>query len=233
MSLAIYAAPFDNNSNTTNNNENLINTKKQAHNRTQKRFSKENFNSEKVNSVLQSIHDHSNVEDEEEGPNLGDFNPPPKPQSSGVQKTVTTEQMLNMSNNMSNENLKTTLGSQPRPLYDDSSANLDLNNFNKNYGDEQTAEEYYKRFVPNYNSTTQNRQYYTNNYNSKPTYTNTAPLTQNDILLQKLNYMIHLLEENQDEKTNHVTEEVILYSFLGIFIIFVVDSFARVGKYVR
>jgi high-affinity K+ transport system ATPase subunit B len=45
--------------------------------------------------------------------------------------------------------------------------------------------------------------------------------------------MIHLLEEKQDEKTNNVMEEVILYSFLGIFIIFVVDSFARVGKYVR
>jgi hypothetical protein len=56
---------------------------------------------------------------------------------------------------------------------------------------------------------------------------------ENDILLQKLNYMINLLEEKQDEKTNNVTEEIILYSFLGIFIIFIVDSFARVGKYVR
>ena len=45
--------------------------------------------------------------------------------------------------------------------------------------------------------------------------------------------MIHLLEEQQDEKTGHVTEELILYSFLGIFIIFIVDSFARAGKYVR
>jgi hypothetical protein len=45
--------------------------------------------------------------------------------------------------------------------------------------------------------------------------------------------MINLLEEKQDEKTNNVTEEIILYSFLGIFIIFIVDSFARVGKYVR
>ena len=45
--------------------------------------------------------------------------------------------------------------------------------------------------------------------------------------------MINLLEEQQDEKTNNVTEEVVLYSFLGIFIIFVVDSFARAGKYVR
>ena len=45
--------------------------------------------------------------------------------------------------------------------------------------------------------------------------------------------MINLLEERQDERTNNVTEEVVLYSFLGIFIIFIVDSFARVGKYVR
>ena len=45
--------------------------------------------------------------------------------------------------------------------------------------------------------------------------------------------MINLLEDQQDERTNNVTEEVVLYSFLGIFIIFVVDSFARVGKYIR
>jgi hypothetical protein len=57
--------------------------------------------------------------------------------------------------------------------------------------------------------------------------------SSNDILLNKINYMINLLEEQQDERTNNVTEEVILYSFLGIFIIFLVDSFARVGKYTR
>lgn len=54
-----------------------------------------------------------------------------------------------------------------------------------------------------------------------------------DELLEKLNYMIHLLEDQQDEKTGHVTEELILYCFLGVFVIFVVDSFARAGKYVR
>jgi hypothetical protein len=54
-----------------------------------------------------------------------------------------------------------------------------------------------------------------------------------DPLLEKLNYMIHLLEEQQDEKTGHVIEELILYSFLGVFIIFIVDSFARAGKYTR
>jgi hypothetical protein len=45
--------------------------------------------------------------------------------------------------------------------------------------------------------------------------------------------MIHLLEEQQDERTNNVTEEVVLYSFLGVFIIFIVDAFSRVGKYTR
>lgn len=54
-----------------------------------------------------------------------------------------------------------------------------------------------------------------------------------DMLLDKLNYMIHLLEEQQEEKTGHVAEEIILYCFLGVFVIFIVDSFARAGKYVR
>ena len=52
-------------------------------------------------------------------------------------------------------------------------------------------------------------------------------------LLKKLDYMIHLLEEQRDERTGHVAEEVVLYSFLGIFTIFMADSFARAGKYVR
>jgi hypothetical protein len=78
------------------------------------------------------------------------------------------------------------------------------------------------------NANPSNRLYHRMNYDQA---SNVAP-TQ-DVLLQKLNYMISLLEDQQDEKTNNVTEEVILYSFLGIFIIFVCDSFARVGKYVR
>jgi hypothetical protein len=52
-------------------------------------------------------------------------------------------------------------------------------------------------------------------------------------LMEKINYMIHLLEEQGHEKTNNITEEFILYTFLGVFIIFVVDSFSRVGKYTR
>jgi hypothetical protein len=54
-----------------------------------------------------------------------------------------------------------------------------------------------------------------------------------DQLIEKLNYMILLLEEQQNERTGHIMEELILYAFLGIFMIFIVDSFVRAGKYVR
>ncbi len=89
------------------------------------------------------------------------------------------------------------------PINDDQ---MEMNNINYD-----NAEDIYKRTAPNYNTNS----------------TNSADIER------KLNYMISLLEEQQDERTNHVTEEVVLYSFLGIFVIFVVDSFVRVGKYVR
>jgi hypothetical protein len=52
-------------------------------------------------------------------------------------------------------------------------------------------------------------------------------------LMEKINYMIHMLEEQHNEKTSNITEEFLLYMFLGVFIIFIVDSFARAGKYIR
>ena len=55
----------------------------------------------------------------------------------------------------------------------------------------------------------------------------------NDRMMEKINYMIRMLEEQQLEKTNHITEEFILYSLLGVFVIYVVDSFSRAGKYMR
>ena len=61
----------------------------------------------------------------------------------------------------------------------------------------------------------------------------TAAPENKDVLLQKLDHIISLLENQHDEKTGHVTEELVLYCFLGVFIIFIVDSFARAGKYVR
>lgn len=52
-------------------------------------------------------------------------------------------------------------------------------------------------------------------------------------LLEKINYMIHMLEQQENEKTSNITEEFVLYTLLGVFIIFIVDSFARTGKYIR
>jgi len=83
---------------------------------------------------------------------------------------------------------------------------------------EVTSSDYYKQYVP----------YYSQLQGSQA-----EVHTDKDALMTKLNYMIHLLEEQQDEKTDNVTEELVLYLFLGVFVIFVVDSFARVGKYTR
>jgi hypothetical protein len=208
MSLAIYASPFD----TSEVSE--IEYKKQLHNKTQKRALKDSYDTNKVKSVLQSLHNNSNIDDYSD--NLGDFTPPPKPESIGATKKIQTEEMQTINNN------KNVLNLTRQPETPNSDSSLELNDYNNNYTDEKSKNEYYKKYIPNY---TKNNN---NTYYNPPINTNS-----NDILLNKLNYMIHLLEEKQDEKTNNVTEEVVMYSFLGIFMIFICDSFSKVGKYIR
>ena len=222
MSLAMYAAPFDNYNNNLNQ-ESAINRKK-THNKTQKRMTHPEYSSQKVNAVLQSIHNSSS----DESNNLGDFTPPPPPTSMGVENTKMKEGMTNSSSS--------SYSSTPEPLENDND-NVDLRSLNNNYMNNKAVEEYYKNLMPNYNQSQSQYKPQQSNYNrayySSQT-TNSSMESENyKTLTDKLNYMINLLEEQQDEKTNNVTEEVVLYSFLGIFIIFVVDSFARVGKYVR
>ena len=74
---------------------------------------------------------------------------------------------------------------------------------------------------------------YKSNYDFTNSIQQNGILSNNKELLGKLDYIVHLLEEQHNEKTNHITEELILYLFLGIFIIFVLDSFARSSKYTR
>ncbi len=69
--------------------------------------------------------------------------------------------------------------------------------------------------------------------NKMLTNTNAPMVTGNQELITKLNYLIHLLEDQKDEKVGSITEELVLYCFLGVFIIFVLDSFVKVCKYVR
>ncbi len=90
-----------------------------------------------------------------------------------------------------------------------------------------------------YNNNKMNNSYsnlddsYKSNYDFTNTNQQNGILSNNKELLGKLDYIVHLLEEQHNEKTNHITEELILYLFLGIFIIFVLDSFARSSKYTR
>ena len=210
----MYSSPI----NDDNINNNYINKKKSAHNKTQKQNQLSNYNSKKVNSVLNQIHNNSDfMDDNVDDSNMGDYNFPPKPESSSANK-------LNRHNNI--ESFTTDNIS---PQYD---ANMDLNNITTVYEDEQLKERYYNnnhsQIYNNANNTN------TNNTNTNSTANNNKYVqVNNEQLLQKMNYMIQLLENNTNEKTNNVTEEIILYSFLGIFMIFIVDSFSKTGKYVR
>jgi hypothetical protein len=228
MSLAMYAAPFDNETNIVRDDNPI--SRKRALNKTQKRnpSPKENNYSEKVNSVLQTIH---NLPSEDEP--LADFNPPPPPQSSGVENTRMKENsqpsngLMNFFVGQPSQNSKTQF------LSDVENENGENNNSGE-LGSSINMENY-QRYMPNYN------EMYNKNNSASVAYPSISSNglsagflgDKNDVLIEKLNYMIKLLEEQQDEKTGNVTEEVILYSFLGIFVIFIVDSFARVGKYIR
>jgi len=85
------------------------------------------------------------------------------------------------------------------------------------------ATQYYEQFVP-YAETLANQLASGANSSSGG---NTNMSGTNTALIEKLNYIIHMLEEKKDEKTGHVIEELVLYCFLGIFIIFVVDTFTH------
>lgn len=88
------------------------------------------------------------------------------------------------------------------------------------------ANQYYNQFVSAVNKG------YGSGLGSDNTYDSSMSMPKNE-LIEKLNYIIDLLEEQQDYKTNSILEDLILYAFLGIFIIFIVDSFSKSNKYIR
>ena len=110
---------------------------------------------------------------------------------------------------------KPVITKQPDEIIENDNSVSD-NDYN-NLDDYAANEKYYNQYIP----------YYTEAQNQPKV------LDNKDKLFEKLNYMIHLLEEEKDSKTNNVTEELVLYMFLGVFVIFIVDSFARVSKYKR
>jgi hypothetical protein len=211
MSLAIFAAPFNNE--PINNFEENDTLHKKKMSKTLKKYPNVNSYNEdfvhknhkdvdynKVNQVMKAMSNLPSHNDE-----LGEFKPLPPPISSGVQSTIRRESFKeNMSNHTNEIN--------PVNEYKYSS-----------FEEEQTP------------ITHTPTSFYKNNITNIPSFSEVNETKDKDKepLMDKINYMIHLLEEQQDEKTGNVTEEVILYSFLGIFIIFIVDSFYYVGKYTR
>jgi hypothetical protein len=237
--LAMSAAPIETSNNSIMSSDTPINKKRQNHTKTQKfRHPPSEFNAQKVNSVLESIHNGMPDDDNELGnyngsgtpvsakhsENFKPLNPfdfPAKPLSVGGERTKKQEGMTNIDQEL-----------VPQPADDN---DLKLQELQSAFMNDAQVRDYYRKLVPNYQSQSQTNSEHNKNYyqsQSQPpssTYSNDS----NQVFIEKLNYMIHLLEEQQDQKTGSVTEEVVLYSFLGVFIIFVVDSFAKVGKYTR
>jgi hypothetical protein len=57
--------------------------------------------------------------------------------------------------------------------------------------------------------------------------------TIDSILVNKIDKLMEMIEEQSEIKTTKKNEEIVLYCFLGIFTIYVLDSFASIGKYSR
>jgi hypothetical protein len=195
-SLAFCAAPV--NESFANQSDSVIEKKRDgrgSHNKTVKRYGETNS---KIESMRKQI-GYDGMDNRDSG-DMGDFNPPDRPHSSGVQRTKdrdsTPDQVV-----------------QPHAALNSTDAPVSVESFQNLPS--LASEDYYKQFVPYYDRA------------------NNGPTVHRDELIDKLDYMIHLLEEQREIKTGSVTEEVILYSFLGVFIIFVLDSFARAGKYTR
>ena len=241
MSLAITAAPLEHFDTNDNNSirqkrqqirQNQPQTSLYQHgNKTRKQNVKNNkmndtfIDNDKVNSVLASIHKGFSDEDDEDSfLNIQPLSASSEKPSS-KDKVSKIEQMTNQNEND---------GLVPIPLEKNE---MDLQKLESNYMNEDEVEKYYQKLMPGYemnDSKKYMRQY--NNINEQDNSTQYNKNNKNNTntpVIDKLNYIINLLEDQQDQRTNNVTEEVILYSFLGVFIIFVVDGFTRVGKYVR
>jgi hypothetical protein len=184
-------------------------------------FSKTQKNSTKINMLLKTLQEM----DDDDAANLSAFNPPPKPVSIGSTKTSSTDTSMD----------------KPARAASSTGPGLELNSLKFNYPEPSDVETYYQKYM---HPKTAGSEGYSNRQSSYPQPNQSdqaAPIASNvhykpytdKNLSDKINYMIHLLEDKQDVKSNSRMEEIGLYCLLGVFTIFLVDSFSRVGKYVR
>ena len=206
MSFPLAWAPFDNDETSQNTD---IEKKKSTKNKTLKKHTKPN-----VEAILNKIHaNHSNGSNgTEEG--MVDFTPPPMPKSAGEERIGTRKQCEQQDNEATGSVRDEEQGGDVKAsteLIGDSALTPEL------FGNIKSTlvEDYYRKNVPYFTQMSE------------------QPITNRNELMKKMDKILYLLEEQQDHKTGHATEELILYSFVGVFLIFIVDSFARAGKYVR
>ena len=140
----------------------------------------------------------------------GDFVPPPPSLSA---KQLYKDENSNIKNNDTSSTTR-SVDKNTYPMQEgmESDPPVSSSIYNK-INNKEWSEDYYKQYIPSYN--------------------NTSETTSDNYLFKKINYMIHLLEEQQDIKQGSTTEELVLYCFLGVFVIYLVDSFVKVGKYTR
>jgi hypothetical protein len=164
--------------------------------------------SDKISQLLSNM---NNVIPDNEGNYLESFTPPPIPKNEGVKEGYKTP--FQKSDKNSDISTFSPMNSSLQEGFH-SSAKQSSSNYHDIYKGDLT------NLSPELNVT-------------KQTIGHLMGTSTNDKLLDKLNYMIQLLEDQQHEQTQHVTEEFLLYTLLGVFIIYIVDSFTRCGKYVR
>ena len=217
------------------------------HKNTQKFKEGMKMDKQQIQSILDQIHTTAMDSCDDEDAEISDFNPIPPPLSTGkanANKEGENEDEYKGEYKGEYEGeYKGEYEGEYKGEYEGENKNIPSastsaiarnNQFKENFAsigslsdDQMIADDIYKRSIPNYMQTRENSK---EQFASLNRMSNTS---SNDVLLNKINYMIQLLEDQHDEKTNNVTEEVVLYSFLGVFMIFIADSFVKIGKYVR
>jgi hypothetical protein len=171
--------------------------------------------SSRVNDIINKI---TAVSGENDGAHLGDFKPLDPPQIN-QRKSIPD----NLGKPMDPQQLLPENPLQQKiPAINRPGGNTNYGANDMNLGNLSNYQQSYS--APSMFAKPQQNQPYYNKYGSSGS---------DDKLMEKINYMIHLLEQQQQEKTANITEEFLLYTFLGVFVIYIVDSFSRTGKYTR
>jgi hypothetical protein len=224
--LALSAATFDN---EEPKNTGILQKRKNRTHKNVNNMTDKSYYSNKVNDVLSKIHNqiYSEGSDDNDDNTYGNFEPISRPTS---MKVVNKEEFSQMTNNPQNVlSQMDNVPSYKATKYEELSEQYPYPNYETHI--QSNPNSYYRRAENT--STPMNQKIPLDSFPMVNDISNNGYDKNNKLLMEKLNYMIHLLEETHDEQTNNVLEEVILYSFLGIFIIFLIDNFIKVGRYVR